>query len=109
MRVVQYQTRNVSPDYVATTRQGLSVRDMSAIERRPTHLYESLGRHYFGTRKIVTLLSPVYFCCLGVVATRDELSPLLATRYGFGVLDMYARPRSKVTAGKRYLKASHYY
>ena len=40
----------------------------------------------FVARNIVTLLSPVYLCCLGVVATSHELSPLLATCHGSGVL-----------------------
>ena len=67
---------------------------MSAIERRPTHLNECLWRHYFRTRNIVTLLSPVYLSCLSVVATRHEPSPLLATRGGSGVLDRYEKKDS---------------
>ena len=42
-------------------------------------------------RNIVTLLSPVYLCCLRVTVIRHEPSHLLATRYGsYGVLDLYA-------------------
>ena len=58
---------------MATTRHRFSVRDMSAIERRPTHLNECLWRHYFRTRNIVTLLSPVYLCSLRVVANESRL------------------------------------
>ena len=81
--------RNVQHTRSITGRQTgnrFSVRDMSAIEHRPPHLYECLWRRYFRTRNIVTLLSPVYLCCLGVLATSHEPSPLLATCNGSGVL-----------------------
>ena len=97
LRVAQF-TRSVtglqiggdgSPLRIATTRHCLTVRDMFAIEHRPPHLYECLWRHYFRTRNTVTLLSPAYLSCLQVAAARHEPSPLLTTRYGSGVLDMY--------------------
>ena len=72
-----------------TTRHRLSIRVISAIERRPPHLYECLWCHYFRTRTIDTLLSPSYLCCLLAVATHYEPWTLLATRYESGVLDMY--------------------
>ena len=62
---------------------------MSVIKRCPTHLYECLGRYYFRMRNIVTFLWPVYLCYLWVIVTHHEPSPLLATRYGSGVLEMY--------------------
>ena len=75
---------------ITTTRHRLSVCDMSVIERRPAHLYECLWGHYCRMRNIVTctLLLLVYWCCVRVVPTHHKPSPLLATRYGPGVLDM---------------------
>ena len=49
------------------THHRLSVRDMSVIDCHLPHLYKYLWHHYFKTRNIVTLLSPVYLCCLPVV------------------------------------------
>ena len=44
--------------------------------------------NYFRMRNIVTLLSPFYLSCLQVIMTRHEQSPLLATRYRLGILDI---------------------
>ena len=74
--------------WIATTPHRLSVRDISAMERRLPHFHECLWRHYFRTRNTVTLLSPAHLRCLRVVETRHEPSTLLATRYGSGALDM---------------------
>ena len=94
MRVVQY-TRSVIGRQtgdglwqIVTTHHQLSVHNMSAIKRRPTHLhvYECLRRHCFRTRNIVALLLPVYLSCLR--QTLYEPSPLLTTHYGSCVLDI---------------------
>ena len=69
----------------------LHLTHLLAIELHLTHLYECLWHHYFRTRNIVALLSPVYLSCLRNVPTRHELSPLLTTRCGAGVLDMYVQ------------------
>ena len=54
------------------------------------HTYnECLGHYCFRMNNIVTFLWPVYLCYLWVIATHHEPSPLLATRYGSGVLEMY--------------------
>ena len=62
-----YLTHNGSPNWIMMTCHLFSIRDMSTIECRPPHLYECLWCHYFRTRNIVTLPSPVYLCCLRVV------------------------------------------
>ena len=96
-RVVQYTQSVMGRQtgdglwWIMTTRHRLSVRDMLAIEHRPPHFFECLWHHYFRTRNIVTLLSPVYLSCLRNFATRHELSPLLTTHCGAGVLDMYVQ------------------
>ena len=51
---------------IVTTCYRLSVRDISMIERSPSHLYECSWRHYFRPRNVI-LLSPVYVCCLRVI------------------------------------------
>ena len=68
-------------------------RKMSVIKRCPTHLYECLWWHYFKTRNIVTLLSPVYLRYLQVIVTHHKPSSLLTPCYRSGVLDMYATLR----------------
>ena len=73
---------------IVTTCYRLSVRDISMIERSPSHLYECSWRHYFRPRNVI-LLSPVYVCCLRVIMIGHEPSPLLVTPYGSGVLVMY--------------------
>ena len=57
--------------------------DMSAIERRPLHLYDSLWRHYFRTRNIDALLSPVYLSCLRVVTSRHPFWQPVTDRFDF--------------------------
>lgn len=68
-------------------------RKMSVIKRCPTHLYECLWWHYFKTRNIVTLLSPVYLRCLQVIVTHHKPSSLLTPCYRLGVLDMHTTLR----------------
>ena len=70
--------------WIATTRHRLSIRDMS--------ITNVCGVVSFRARNILTLLPPVYLRCLRIVTTFQEPSPLLATSYGSGVLDMYGRP-----------------
>ena len=62
--------------WIAMTHHRLSVCDMSAIKHCAPHLYGCLWCHYFRTRNVITLLSPVHLCCLWVIAIHHEPSPL---------------------------------
>ena len=64
------------------TRQRLSVRDTSLIERRPPHLYECSWRHYQlerGTGGILKRFFSLFELFAGRDDPRHEPSPLLAT------------------------------
>ena len=74
---------------IATTHHRLSICDILVIQHRPLHLYECLWCHYVRTRNIVSLLLPVQLCCLQVNAICHDPSPLLASCYRSGVLNMY--------------------
>ena len=77
--------------WIATTCRRLLVFDMLLIECHPPHLLvkECLWHHYFRTRNIVTLVSPVDLCYFQVTETCHEPSPLLVTNHGSNVLQMY--------------------
>lgn len=62
---------------ITITHHCLSICDMSEIKRSPPQLYEFLWHQYFRMSNVDRLFSPVYLCCLPVVTTRHNPSPLL--------------------------------
>ena len=79
---------------IATTRHRLSVRDMS--------ITNVCGVVIFRARNILTLLSPVYLCCLRIAATFQEPSPLLATSYGSRA--RFSKDQGKLTGSVSYFE-----
>lgn len=62
---------------------------MLVIERRPTHFYDCLCAIILEQGILLHFFPLFISSCLQDVATRQERSPLLVTRYGSGVLAMY--------------------